>query len=165
MIKNVCFNICQHIDSRKCQKEKIMFKQIRQKAFETNSSSTHSVSISYADALLETFDLNEDNNLELSFGDFGWEEMIFYNKYDRLAYAATFAYNYANSEKLTLFLKVLKEQTGANDILPANTEKKDFGYIDHQSVGEAATIFEDEQSLRMFLFNPNSYFETDNDNH
>lgn len=38
------------------------------------------------------------------------------------------------------------------------------GYVDHQSVGITNEVFADDQTLRQFLFDETSHFETDNDN-
>lgn len=143
-------------------------KNIRQAVFETNSSSSHSVTISTESAILETFPLNDKGNLEVTFGEYGWDEERFYDKEDRLSYAATYVYNDGTNEEKKLFEETLKEHTGAKKIkymVGGEGAWHATGYIDHQSVYEAQTIFSSKESLRMFLFNPNSYFETDNDNH
>ena len=157
-------------------------KNIRQNVFETNSSSTHSVSIVYGDKsyLTDIPKLDENGNINIESGEYGWEMHIYKgNVQDRLSYAATYALNYDcsyNEEKifnyenknLLLLIEVIKEYTGANKVIynenPVDGWAK-HGYIDHQSEDEAATIFESKESLEAFLFNPKSFFITDNDNH
>ena len=69
-------------------------KQIRRIVFETNSSSTHSVSISsknsqyYNSAALNAF-IEEDNKVHVRFGEFGWEIESYNWAYDKLQYLVT----------------------------------------------------------------------------
>lgn len=69
--------------------------QIRSSVFETNSSSTHSVSISrknnrYFDASsLNLFIDENDNKVHVRFGEFGWEIESYNWPYDKLQYIVT----------------------------------------------------------------------------
>jgi hypothetical protein len=139
-------------------------KKIREGVFETNSSSTHSVVIAKGSeqdlTQLPTLDIN--GNLQIEPGEYGWEVVEYNSVEDKLSYAATYALNYGDIDILT---ELLKEYTGAFEINYIDGGYYyDKGYIDHQSVDEAASIFENKESLINFLFNPGSYFETDNDN-
>lgn len=74
--------------------------------------------------------------------------------------------------------RVIKEYTGANvvehgfifksyDYNGSEISYVDNGYIDHQSCateGENTEIFNDDDTLRRFLFADDSYIHTDNDN-
>ncbi len=160
-------------------------KNIRQNVFETNSSSTHSVSIAYGDKshLIDIPKLDENGNINIESGEYGWEMCTYKgNVQDRLSYAATYALNYDYSyddeeddkkfnyenNNLLLLTEVIKEYTGANEVIYDEDSDDGWsihGYIDHQSTDEAATIFESKESLESFLFNPKSFFITDNDNH
>lgn len=69
-------------------------KQIRNSVFETNSSSTHSVSISHKksyyndnDCLSEHIDY--DNKVHVELGEFGWEVEHYSMPYEKLQYIAT----------------------------------------------------------------------------
>lgn len=145
-------------------------KQVRQNVFETNSSSTHSVSIAYGsrNELREIPIPDSDGIVWVCTGEYGWEQATYSSLEDRLSYAATYALNYGKEAELTA---ILKEYSGASEIYydgAVFTETEDYGqygYIDHQSVDEAAEIFTSKENLECFLFNPNSYFTTDNDNH
>ena len=143
-----------------------MKRQIRQGVFETNSSSTHSVVIAKGGKydLTQLPALDENGNLEITSGEFGWEIETHTSVYEKITYAATFAKNYGS--QIEMLTRVLKEYTGAKEVKYIKQDDYyDFGYIDHQSVDEAASIFDSKESLVNFLFNPASYFETDNDNH
>jgi hypothetical protein len=160
----------------------LKMKKIRQELFETNSSSTHSVSIAYgSDAELTDLPrLNKDGTINIESGEFGWEIETYNNVWNKLSYAATYALNFNyqwekeesnkfdyNNKYLLLLTNVIKEYTGATEVIyDENTnEFPKHGYIDHQSIDEAASIFESKDSLKNFLFNPSSYFKTDNDNY
>jgi len=145
-------------------------KQKRQNVFETNSSSTHSISIATETngVLMDTIAVNSEGIVEIECGEFGWEIETFNYVTDRLAYAATYAKNYASDEEMEMFKDVIRNQTGANDITFINVSNygshQDFGYIDHQSIDVVQEAFTDKETLRQFIFNPNSWFKTDNDN-
>ena len=70
-------------------------KQIRKNVFETNSSSTHSVSISnknstyYGSTVLDTFIDKCDNKAHVKFGEFGWEIESYNLPYNKLQYIVT----------------------------------------------------------------------------
>lgn len=150
----------------------------RQNVFETNSSSTHSISIasgSTAD-LTDLPYVNDEGIVNISTGEYGWEIETYRDCDDRLSYAATYALRNEDYEckEVEMLEEVIREYTKAEIILfdgcNANTNSEstsfhDHGYIDHQSIDDAAEIFTSKETLAQFLFNPNSYFETDNDNH
>lgn len=70
-------------------------KTIRHNVFETNSSSTHSVSVSHKTTSLYNSDcLNDyidsfDNKVHVRFGEFGWEIESYVLPYDKLQYIVT----------------------------------------------------------------------------
>ena len=71
-----------------------MKKQIRNKVFETNSSSCHSLSINtnvtpYLSPHLKSAISKADNMLHIRFGEFGWGYDEYTNPYDKLQYALT----------------------------------------------------------------------------
>ena len=77
-----------------------MKKQIRVGVFETNSSSTHSVSIGngekellglykYEEYNLLTHQYFEDNYIHVTFGEFGWEQKTYNDIITKLEYALT----------------------------------------------------------------------------
>ena len=72
-----------------------MKRQIRSSVFETNSSSTHSVSISnknsiyYDENCLKNYIDWQDNKLHITFGEFGWEIESYNTPYEKLQYIVT----------------------------------------------------------------------------
>lgn len=133
-------------------------KNIRQSVFETNSSSTHSVSVSKdTDGIYDTL-FPENGILTIDGMDFGWEWQTYNDAATKAAYVAVYL-NYNALQKDTLE-KVLKEHTGAKEVV---FNIKDF-YIDHQSVNEAGYLFLSEETLKEFIFNPKSYLMLGNDN-
>ena len=104
--------------------------------------------------------------------EFGWEECI-YRGLDTLI---NFAYLQAEGNRKweEMLFNVIKEYTGASDILINltssynNVDDMRQGYIDHQShssEGSNTEIFDDEETLKRFLFSSESYIQGDNDNH
>lgn len=66
-------------------------KQIRRNVFETNSSSSHSVSVSNITDMYSasTLRVDNDNYVHVSFGEFGWERIDYYDPYAKLSYLVT----------------------------------------------------------------------------
>ena len=150
-------------------------KQIRIGTFETNSSSTHSITIGSGEWEIP------GHKVVVTFGEFGWEIETYTDFWSRLEYAATYAANYDNGNSLDLLNEVLEENF---DEILYNVDEEyytydeflekwknedfefgDLGYIDHQSIDDAAEIFYTKSNLEDFLFCTDSYFKTDNDNH
>ena len=154
-------------------------KNIRHSVFETNSSSTHSISISSNTNTLDTLPVDEEGKLHVEFGEFGWEEETYRDAGNKLMYAATWVFGHEPDTEYgtgnikefikykTMLEEVLKEQTGAKEIIYKKEKGRwsPTGYIDHQSSDVCEEAFESKEKLRNFIFNPTSYFETDNDNH
>lgn len=140
-------------------------KNIRHSVFETNSSSTHSVSIaSDSDGILESLYPNEKGILLLKGGEFGWEWEKYNDAETKANYCAVFA---KDSEELTELLhNVIKEHTGAKEV--KFLDEGNIGYIDHQSNfgegGDALKVFDSPETLKNFIFNPRSWLFTGNDN-
>lgn len=154
--------------------------QIRNSVFETNSSSTHSVSIAEGtDAdLTDTIKPNENGEIVLTTDEYGWEVAAYSHVIDRLSYATTYAmqtarsyeetgivYNF-NHPNILLLIDTVKEHTGATSVkIAKEAGYREYGYIDHQSEKRAAEIFKNKKKLEHFLFNPESEFSTNNDNY
>lgn len=153
-----------------------MVRQVRSSVFETNSSSTHSITIGTGEWKIP------GHKVVVTFGEFGWEIETYTDFYSRLEYAATFAVNYSDDYiNLSLLNEVLEENFDEvlynvyeeyynYDEFLEKVENEDFefgdlGYIDHQSIDDAAEIFYTKSNLENFLFCTDSYFKTDNDNH
>jgi len=160
---------------------------IRHKAFETNSSSTHSICVcdideSRIEAGFEKY--NGEEFTGIGSGEYGWDQDSFngfWNKLDYMFIQLESMENktgpeYAQSGQALLDW-IIKEfesrgktitlrRVGLNENAKYSWERGE-GYIDHQSVGteEVNAVLSSQKSLLNFLFNDDCYFETDNDNH
>ena len=136
-------------------------KKIRKGVFETNSSSTHSISISIAEdgnkIKLDTLPLDEDGVCRIHQDEFGWEHAMFNSPTMKAAYAYTYAKD--DIYKMARLGRVIGEQTKAS----IEFEEGD-GYIDHQSYDVCEEAFKDDETLKRFIFSPMSFFKTGNDN-
>lgn len=136
-----------------------MKKLIRRGVFETNSSSSHSVSIgmeSDKEFVLDTIYPNQDGIVIISGGEYGWEWFKHNDANTKASYAAQqFRYN---DNDLDTLKEVIMEQTGAEDVL---FEGLDDGYVDHDSHG---ILTPSKHWLRDFIFNKNSWLFGGNDN-
>ena len=150
-------------------------KKIRNAVFETNSSSTHSISVSElnSDELMDNvMFMNGDDNVVVEPGEFGWEQEVYNDSATKASYMLTYVKNYCGDkeEEFESMLKdVIKEQIGCDDVIfnESGDQYYKYGYIDHQSSGNNAYhfVFENKETLRQFIFNKESILETDNDNH
>jgi len=150
-------------------------KKIRNAVFETNSSSSHSISVSdvNSDELMDNvMVMDENDNVVVEPGEFGWEEEVYNDSVTKASYMLTYIKNYCGdreSEFEEMLKDVIKEQTGCNDVIFNESGDKyyNYGYIDHQSSSndQLHWVFENKETLRQFIFNRESILETDNDNH
>ena len=132
-----------------------MKKLIRTGVFETNSSSTHSISIADSTKQFVFDSIYPDTNgvVTLTGGEYGWNWFKTNEALEKANYAAQSLFgDYDN------LIEVIKEQTGANEVVIDLTTD---GYIDHQSVG---IVENNKEWLRNFIFNKNSWLFGGNDN-
>lgn len=147
--------------------------QIRKSVFETNSSSSHSVNISTSGDIDTSLIPNDNGVLVIdSKNQFGWEQEYHNDASTKAMYAHLQSQYSGNPQHVEMLNKVIRDQTGADEIIFLGDIHADWSsninaYIDHQSAYCEAGFepFESEESLRNFIFNKQSYVETDNDNH
>lgn len=134
---------------------------IRRSVFETNSSSSHSVTIAGWPPKGKTDSLPVSGGGVCSIwpGEFGWEEDTFYDAETKASYC--YMYARENPDQMKQLENVIREQTGCKQV---RFEEGD-GWIDHQSSDVAREAFASDDTLRAFIFNPDSVLRTDNDNH
>jgi hypothetical protein len=138
-------------------------KNIRHSVFETNSSSTHSISIAEdSEGLYETIIPDDDGVITLVGGEFGWEWEVYNDAWTKANYAAIDSCT--SKEKTDMLIKVIKEHTGAKEVIINADNSYDGSYIDHQSIGTTNFAFQDEKTLKTFIFSAQSYLFTGNDN-
>lgn len=154
--------------------------QTRNRVFETNSSSSHSITVSGTEA--EDFGLGRE---ELRSGvieinchsDFGWEWTEFHDTKQKIAYMLMQCdpngFNEGVEPQDDIIPKLAAENENARwlvDLIEEATGcRVEFRVgrwvgIDHQSHGEGAELFGSGQEMRRFLFSPSSYLRTGNDN-
>lgn len=142
-------------------------KLVRHGVFETNSSSSHSISIadSTKEFVLETIYPDQNGNIQLTGGEFGWDWEKYNDAITKANYCAVDSIGNDNNREM--LIEVIKEQTGAEhvEILCDNDyDKPHYSYIDHQSYGTAGEAFGSKEKLKNFIFNKNSWLFTGNDN-
>lgn len=170
-------------------------KSVRKGVFETNSSSTHSISISDTVQINDTIGIDENGVCHIHCGEFGWEVEEYNDSSSKAAYCLTYLKMASMtpgdrkvmsitddtleslniSEYMKNFYTVIKEVTGAKEVrfVPeCEPDPKDpqsdycWGYIDHQSFEVCEEAFyAPSENLKNFIFNKNSILITDNDNH
>lgn len=147
-----------------------MKKIVRHGVFETNSSSSHSISISSDVDKYKTLYPNEDGVYVFTGGDFGWGYESYNDAETKANYVATMSSMLAEDEPNVkgeydrllrdLLESVITDHTGITEF------KYDLGdaYIDHQSVDDDMLSWTSQQ-MKDFIFNPRSELVIDNDNH
>jgi len=129
-------------------------KVIRKSIFETNSSSSHSLSLGTLSSLPD----QNVNDLEITLGDgeYGWDWTDYDSWLDKADYITIDARE--DQEKLDLIEKVIKL------VYPNATIKfRDSGYIDHDSRGTFWNSYKTTEDVKIFIFG-NGGFSTGNDN-
>lgn len=172
-----------------------MKKQIRRNVFETNSSSTHSISIRKGDISNSYLKVDEyDNKVHVSFGEYGWGYETLNTQYERLSYLCTMLLE-TEANKISN-IKDIFETDGFKEINKIISNKCNCdgihfddkikissynyngdnvnyvdidGYIDHQSCEDYSNINEFlkdwNTDIENFIFNDNISVIIDNDNH
>lgn len=141
-------------------------KSVRHNVWETNSSSTHSVSINSYSGVYESISPDKEGIITLKGGQFGWE----WSKYtDALTKANYCAVHAGENDSLRNMLRdVILDHTGAKDIVFdivfSWSEDREYSGIDHQSLDTAEEAFSSKENLKNFIFNPESVLYTGNDN-
>jgi len=133
---------------------------VRTGVFETNSSSSHSLSLAREDQefVLDTIYPNQDGVIRVNGREFGWGWDRFNDPMIKLAYMCQD--NQHDDYWMDLIKEVVMKQTGATEVI---FEEGD-GYIDHGGVGTTGDIRGDRDEVRNFIFNKNSWLFIGNDN-
>lgn len=170
---------------------KIMKQQIRTSIFETNSSSTHTISISRSDEYKSVLEKMSSEGISFTSGEFGWEYEVYSNTWDKASYLWTGIiksdyYKKDEVEKIKENIKIVLNKYGISpsfepykeDSYNWGDEKRfyltfdKFAYVDHGNDLDTwlDAMFPnkgediDEELLLEYLFNSNSYVATGNDN-
>lgn len=157
-------------------------KTTRQGVFETNSSSTHSLTIADGGELIKQPFSDADTRagvVKVYADEFGWEVEEFRDVETKLSYLYTDAMRsekYADKEgvvdpntyestKLDILREAVKQVAGLGIEFCARKDFYPFGYIDHESEYLPNEVWSGGlESVIKFIFNPHSVLRTDNDN-
>lgn len=135
-------------------------KNIRNSVFETNSSSTHSISLATDfDCLTDTIIPNDNGTITIYGEEFGWGVDYYNDCRTKLSYLLT-AFHDRDESAFERVIRIVKEHTGAENVIFDLNE----GYIDHQSYDVPFDVLENDEFIRVFLFNPKSQLVISNDN-
>jgi hypothetical protein len=135
---------------------------IRQSAFETNSSSMHSIVLSKIEPgdILDIPTPDANGNIVVGTGyEFGWGYETYNDFYTKLAYLIISNSREGYPEIDTL-KRIIKKFTKGELVYPEYA-----GDIDHQSSDMAKNTLKTEEDIVAFLFNPKTTLIIDNDNH
>lgn len=148
--------------------------QIRSSVFETNSSSSHSLTLgkSMLAPLVATKEELTAGKIVIKLNSYGWEWARYYDAREKIAYLASQLARYTqdaddafNAEidegsHLDMLRQAVKRQTGCElvfaDVMEAG--------IDHESVGLGLDQFDSMEKLEAFLWDSSAFIETGNDN-
>lgn len=142
-------------------------KVIRKGVFETNSSSSHSISISGEDDYYPK--ANDAENIKIYYGEFGWEYKKLNTVYDKLSYIITMIEECYEDYYLEWLKELIEEYLGC-DLKVVNLDGfYEKGYIDHQSHHILDEYFVNnkdkfKEKIKELIFNNKYSIITDNDN-
>ena len=151
----------------------------RRNVFETNSSSSHSITIADS-GVLKNHLVCVDNKIVSTGGEFGWGVEEFTDAKTKIDYLVTELFcnhvdkkgihwkklNDLKRHRYTKLCKAVKDFTGCDlEIKVNNDEYFPIGYIDHQSRGVANEILDATVGkIKRFIFNPKSVLLIAHDN-
>ena len=160
-------------------------KQIRLGVFETNSSSTHSLTVLGRQLQNSNLLVDEESFIHVSSGEYGWGYDRLISHYDKLSYLVTMMFEtdigtyplpddagkIYNCEAFQLLDQAVFEHTGNHIVLDEVDKEKNIvnikGYIDHQStegyIGLKDFLDSNQISVKEFVFG-NTMMIISNDN-
>lgn len=154
--------------------------QIRRSVFETNSSSSHSLTLGRGDLVSQPFSAAtlRSGVVRITPDHYGWEWTRYYTAENKLAYLVTQLLQgrepdseseldeagfteklRATDPRFDLLCRVVSDHTGCQLLV----ERADCS-VDHDSLGVGLELFKDEDALRDFLFDETACVQTGNDN-
>ena len=164
---------------------------IRRNTFETNSSSSHSISLTndyneYQYQLVSDYseDYTDDDTLVIDLGEYGWSWNTYVEPTDKLRYLLTQLaqmlgcnswcdhLSYAEETEYKDTIYESEEFSMIEEAITRNTSYKKLvigsleGYVDHQSAQSPQSCLNEigDISYEKFIFDPNVEIRTGNDN-
>lgn len=138
---------------------------VRKSIFETNSSSSHSITIETGGSLWDTIAPDIDGVIWIIGDEFGWGYDEFNDAETKANYAALDFYYCGEEDRLNMLKEVIEDYTGYPVEIDINLDSNYLVYIDHQSIGTACYELYTKEDIKNFIFNKNSILYIDNDNH
>ena len=146
--------------------------QVRRGIFETNSSSTHVISISKND---DKFMDNLPDKVYFGSGDFGWDWKILDNLQDKANYLFTAIVGNSESETYKPLITAILAKHGIEAEFGETKLSKNgyecfvydrYAYVDHSYCAKdfIEGVCNSEEQLIAYLFSDTSYVATGNDN-
>ena len=143
--------------------------QIREGVFETNSSSTHSITICTDGALMGKAPTDFDNRITATGRYFSAGPYIYRDFKDKLGYLIAIIFRECRTMeqavakktdyRYQMLEKVVRDHTGSDlNVMPDPCLGPIFGDVHDEDASRQ--LFEDENKLSAFLFNPQSYMKT-----
>lgn len=133
-------------------------KIIRKNVFETNSSSTHVISIT------KHGKYQMPKHIDFKLGEFGWDYKVYRDTADKASYLYTILeYSDVKENCIDIIKKYLDKE---NIAYTFETRTDESGYVDHGVYGLeiVMNILKSKEKLFNFLFDNKSYITTGNDN-
>lgn len=163
--------------------------QIRRSVFETNSSSTHSITVAKkAPREPSSLVVSDDGYIHVKLGGYGWEFRTLATQGEKLSYLLTMAWEksgekdyyygdpkrceraisrFMDSDEYVRISKKVAEYAGCYGVLLDNTAEDD-AYIDHQSEEDYLNVsnflYINNTTILDFVFSPGVVVRTGNDN-
>jgi len=135
-------------------------KTIRNNIFETNSSSSHSISIRYNPFIKDNSLVPYNGEIRIDTGEFGWEWKKYNDAYTKASYFLT---RFKHDESMLEMLKEVISKNCENCSIVLEIDDYQNGYIDHQSTNTLDDIISSDE-LENFIFNKNCWLYLGNDN-
>ena len=139
--------------------------KLREDMPETNSSSSHAVVIGKGNRSGKDLFVDKDGVVRIPGNvDFGWEVDTITDPLTKIQYAIGLLGGKNKLKKLKLLTDVIKEYTGAKEIIFDWSSASEYPSVDHQSTDLELEIWESASTLKDFIFSEDSVLYTGNDN-
>lgn len=134
-----------------------MNKKVRYSMFETNSSSSHSISLKRREFVFDPLFPDRNGNIVVLQTDYYCDDFKFNDSCQKLSYLVAYLYN-DNKHKIKLVNDVIYNVTQCNQFI--YEEALANSYIDHQSAGVLDDLFTEDyatsfNNIKNFIFNKN----------
>lgn len=134
---------------------------IRSNVFETNSSSTHSLTISKDVVPYTSIRTDYEDNIRIKLGEFGWGPYKTNDANEKASYVFTALKDDDSQFKTDIVAMIKQHAKCRGEVI---IEENENAHIDHQSIGIFESNCNSIEDVKDFIFNPNSWLFIYNDN-